>query len=163
MEGFFQIANYFMPKRNILPLAASANCDKNDEAILFLGAPASGRTALSVATNDFYVGDTHQGWSPDGIFNLYGGVYPKLNTLEDQNMLKAISFGTVVENASFYKGTRQINFKDNSLSKNARASLANSCMPNAKQPAMCGHPAHIIFLVNDPSGVFPAVAKLSPD
>jgi phosphoenolpyruvate carboxykinase (ATP) len=163
MEGFFNIANYYMPKRNILPLAASANCDEAGNGMLFLGAPASGRTALSVNTSKHYIGDTHQGWSPDGIFNLYGGVYPKINTISCNKLLSAIRFGAVVENANFFPGTREIDYHDTEISTNARASIPNSYMANVRQPEMCGHPTNIVYLVNDPDGVFPVVSKLTPE
>jgi phosphoenolpyruvate carboxykinase (ATP) len=152
-----------MPKRNILPLAASANRDEYGQTTLFLGGLLSGRTALSVGTGTSYIGDAHHGWSQEGIFNLVGGMYPRINNLEDENLLKAIKFGAVVENADFYKNTRLINFKGTQKSKNSRVCIPNSYIPNAHDPAIGGHPSHIIFLVNDPSGLLPAAAKLTPE
>jgi len=73
-------------------------------------------------------------------------------------------FGAVLENILFYDDrNRVVNYHDISLTENTRASYPLEFIPNAKIPAVGGHPKNIIFLTCDAFGVLPPVAKLTPE
>jgi phosphoenolpyruvate carboxykinase (ATP) len=56
-----------------------------------------------------------------------------------------------------------VNFDDDSLTENTRASYPIEFIPNAKIPCLGGHPSNIIFLTCDAFGVLPPVSKLTSD
>ena len=69
-----------------------------------------------------------------------------------------------MENILFYDDrNRVVNYHDISLTENTRASYPLEFIPNAKIPAVGGHPKNIIFLTCDAFGVLPPVAKLTPE
>lgn len=72
-------------------------------------------------------------------------------------------FGAILENVMFYPETRDVNYSDSSLTQNTRGSFPLNFMPNAKLPAVGGHPNNIIFLTCDTKGVFPPVSLLDDE
>src|SRR6185436_10455825 len=57
--------------------------------------------------------------------------------------------------------TREVNYRDASLTENTRVCYPIEYIPNAKIPCHGGHPRHIILLTCDAFGVLPPVSKLT--
>lgn len=103
--------------------------------------------------------------SDDGIFNIEGGCYAHcvgLDAHHEPDIFNAIQFGSVLENVKFYDNIhREVDYNDTSLTPNTRCAYPLEFMPNAKIPAMGGHPKNIIFLTCDSNGVLPPVSQLN--
>lgn len=131
------------------------------------GLSATGKTALGLRSSKRrIIGDDEICWSDNGIFNIEGGVYAKIDNLKKEaepEIFNSIKFGSIVENASFAPGTRNINFADLSITPNARTSFPLSFLPNAHLPAVGPHPKNIIFLTCDTKGVLPPISKLTKE
>lgn len=165
-KGVFTIMNYLMPKKGHLPLHSSCNVGKNGDVCLFFGLSGTGKTTLSAEGDRELIGDDEHVWTHNGIFNIEGGCYAKCINLSKENepdIYNAIRFGSVLENIGFYKGTRDVNFADGSITENTRASYPLQYISNARMPAVCGHPKNIVFLTADAFSVFPPVSKLTPE
>ena len=91
------------------------------------GVIGTGKTALSLrAKNCKIIGDDEICWGPKGVFNLEGGCYAKINNLVrevEPEISNSIQFGSLIENANFYRGSREINFNDTTLTEHARTSF----------------------------------------
>ena len=94
---------------------------------LLISAPSSGtgKTTLSSDPDRILVGDDEHGWSDDGIFNFEGGCYAKtinLSADSEPEIFKTTSmFATLIENIVYDKKTKELDFKDDSLTANMRA------------------------------------------
>jgi phosphoenolpyruvate carboxykinase (ATP) len=75
----------------------------------------------------------------------------------------AIKFGAVLENVTYDKQSREVDFDDSSITQNGRVSYPLEHIENAKIPAVCGHPTNVIMLTCDAFGVLPPVSKLTPE
>ncbi len=71
------------------------------------------------------------------------------------------SLGALVENVTFYPGTRRINFDDASITENTRAAYPLSYIEGAILPSVAPHPSHIFLLTADAFGVLPPIARLT--
>jgi ATP-dependent phosphoenolpyruvate carboxykinase len=165
-KGVFTIMNYLMPKKGHLPLHSSCNVGKNGDVCLFFGLSGTGKTALSAVGDRELIGDDEHVWTNKGVFNIEGGCYAKcvgLSPEKEPEIYNAIKFGTVLENVGMDDHTREINFHDISITENTRASYPLQYIPNAKLPAVCGHPKNIVFLTCDAFSVLPPVSKLTPE
>jgi phosphoenolpyruvate carboxykinase (ATP) len=165
-KGVFTIMNYLMPKKGHLPLHSSCNVGKNGDVCLFFGLSGTGKTALSAVGDRELIGDDEHVWSHKGVFNIEGGCYAKcigLTPEKEPEIYNAIKFGTVLENVGLDDHTREVNFNDISITENTRASYPLEFIPNAKLPAVTGHPKNIIFLTCDAFSVLPPVSKLTPE
>lgn len=165
-KGVFTIMNYLMPKKGHLPLHSSCNVGKSGDVCLFFGLSGTGKTALSAVGDRELIGDDEHVWTDKGVFNIEGGCYAKcvgLSPEKEPEIYNAIKFGTVLENVGFDEHTREINFHDISITENTRASYPLEYIPNAKLPAICGHPKNIVFLTCDAFSVLPPVSKLTPE
>ncbi len=97
---------------------------------------------------------------------MEGGCYAKINSLSKEiepEVYNSIQFGTLVENAGFYRGTREINFNDLTITSNARSCFPLEYLPQAEIPAIGPHPKNVIFLTCDTKGVLPPVARLTKE
>jgi phosphoenolpyruvate carboxykinase (ATP) len=127
------------------------------------GLSGTGKTALALHKEFKLIGDEELCWGPEGLFGVEGGCYAKtisLNEESEPEIYRAMKFGTILENVSFYPGTRDVNYNDASLTQNTRGSFPLSYLPNVKFPAIGDHPNNIIFLTCDTKGVLPPVAML---
>jgi phosphoenolpyruvate carboxykinase (ATP) len=127
----------------------------------------TGKTTLSADPNRGLIGDDEHGWSDRGVFNFEGGCYAKTIRLTHENEPEiygaTLRFGTVLENVILHEHTREIDFDDDSITENTRASYPIHFIPGAVIPGQGGHPKDVVFLAADAFGVFPPISRLTPD
>ncbi|HWO25428.1 MAG TPA: phosphoenolpyruvate carboxykinase (ATP) [Kofleriaceae bacterium] len=165
-KGVFTIMNYLMPKQGVLSMHCSATQarDGSDTSILF-GLSGTGKTTLSADPKRLLVGDDEHCWSDTGIFNIEGGCYAKVIKLskeQEPDIWSSLCFGAVLENVVYEQTSHVVDYDNTSLTENTRGSYILDTIPNAKLPAVAGHPKNVIFLTADAFGVLPPVAKLTP-
>jgi phosphoenolpyruvate carboxykinase (ATP) len=164
-KGVFTIMNYLMPKQGVLSMHCSATQarDGADTSILF-GLSGTGKTTLSADPKRLLIGDDEHCWTDQGVFNIEGGCYAKVIDLskeQEPDIWNALTFGSVLENVVYDPMTRAVDYKDVTITQNTRGSYILDTIPNAKLPAVGGHPKNVIFLTCDAFGVLPPVAKLT--
>ena len=166
-KGIFGIMHYYMPKRGALSMHASANEGRDGDVTLLFGLSGTGKTTLSTDPHRALIGDDEHVWTDRGVFNVEGGCYAKCVNLsrdKEPEIYDAIKFGAIVENVRYKPNEpRSINFDDTTLTENTRVCYPLESIPQAKLPAIGGHPKNIIFLTCDANGVLPPVAKLTKE
>lgn len=165
-KGVFTIMNYLMPRQGVLSMHCSATQarDGSDTSVLF-GLSGTGKTTLSADPKRLLIGDDEHCWSNEGIFNIEGGCYAKVIDLsreQEPDIWNALQFGAVLENVVYEPESRIVDYKNTTITQNTRGSYTLDVIPNAKLPAVGGHPKNVIFLTADAFGVLPPVAKISP-
>ena len=163
-KGLFGVMHYYMPKRGVLSMHASANeGPKGDISILF-GLSGTGKTTLSADPHRYLLGDDEHCWTDNGIFNIEGGCYAKcidLSVEKEPEIFNAIKFGSVLENVAFKTTSRrEVDYSNVRLTENTRCAYPLEYIPGAKIPAVGGHPKNIFYLVCDAYGVLPPISKL---
>ena len=165
-KGVFTIMHYLMPKRGVLSMHCSANEDRDGDVSLFFGLSGTGKTTLSADPGRMLIGDDEHCWSDEGIFNIEGGCYAKcihLSEEKEPQIYRAIRFGTVLENTVQDPLSRDVDYSDDALTENTRASYPIEFISNAKVPCVGAHPKNIVLLTCDAFGVLPPVSKLTPE
>ena len=165
-KGVFTVMNYIMPKQRVLSMHCSANEGDGEDVSLFFGLSGTGKTTLSADPRRRLIGDDEHCWTADGIFNIEGGCYAKcihLSAEREPEIFQAIRFGTVLENVVLESGSRVVEYDNNSITENTRASYPIEYISNAKIPCIGAHPDNIIFLTCDAFGVLPPVSRLTPE
>ena len=165
-KGVFTIMNYIMPKKGVMSMHCSCNEGAGEDVSLFFGLSGTGKTTLSADTNRKLIGDDEHCWTDKGVFNIEGGCYAKtvdLSAEGEPEIFQAIQYGTVLENVVFDEVDHKPDYTDTSITENTRAAYPLEYIPNAKIPAVGGHPKNIIFLTCDAYGVFPPVSELTPE
>jgi phosphoenolpyruvate carboxykinase (ATP) len=165
-KGVFTIMNYLMPKRGVLSMHCSATQarDGSDTSILF-GLSGTGKTTLSADPKRLLIGDDEHCWSDQGVFNIEGGCYAKVIKLsreQEPDIWNSLTFGAVLENVVYEPMSHLVDYDNTSITENTRGSYILDGIPNAKLPAVAGHPRNVIFLTADAFGVLPPVSKLTP-
>ena len=163
-KSIFSMMNYFMTKRDVLPMHGAANIDKHGHTALFFGLSGTGKTTLSADPERSLIGDDEHGWSEDGIFNFEGGCYAKtihLSAEHEPQIWSALRFGSLLENVILAPDTRIPDYDDGSLTENTRAAYPLNYIPNCSVSGVGSHPKTIIFLTADAFGVLPPIAKLT--
>jgi phosphoenolpyruvate carboxykinase (ATP) len=163
-KGVFTIMNYLLPKRGILSMHASANEGKHGDVSVFFGLSGTGKTTLSADPERALIGDDEHAWTDSGIFNIEGGCYAKaigLTREQEPEIYDAIRFGAILENVGYDERTRHVDYNDTSITENTRLAYPLEFIPNAKIPAVGGHPTNIVMLTCDAFGVLPPVSKLT--
>lgn len=129
------------------------------------GLSATGKTALGLRSSTRkIIGDDETCWSDNGLFNIEGGCYAKIVNLDknvEPEIYDSIGYGSIVENASFFPSSREINFSDVTITPNARTAFPLNFLKNVHLPAISSHPTNIVFLTCDTKGVLPPVARLT--
>jgi phosphoenolpyruvate carboxykinase (ATP) len=165
-KGIFTVMHYLMPKRGILSLHSGCNVGKDDDVSLFFGLSGTGKTTLSTDPQRPLIGDDEHCWGDNGVFNIEGGCYAKCIGLKRQSepeIYKAIRFGSVLENVVFDENTREVDFDNNAVTENTRASYPIEYIDNARIPCMGPHPSNLILLCCDAFGVLPPVSRLTKE
>jgi len=146
-------------------LHASANEGQKGDVTLLFGLSGTGKTTLSADPKRKLIGDDEHCWTPTGVFNIEGGCYAKcvdLTREKEPEIYDAIKFGAVLENVLFKdEHTREVDYKDISITENTRCSYPLEFIHSSKIPAIGGHPKNIFFLTCDAYGVLPPVSKLT--
>jgi len=159
-KSVFSYLNYMYPIKEIFPMHCAAST-MGDKVGLFFGLSGTGKTTLSMDPSLDLVGDDEHAWTNQGIFNMENCSYAKVNGIDQEHdpiMWRALVPYTVVENM-VVKDT--MDFKDESVSSNIRATLSLSSIDRYNQSGKAGHPSVIFFLSADAWGVLPPVAKLT--
>jgi len=165
-KGIFTIMHYFMPKRGILSLHSGCNVGKQMDVSLFFGLSGTGKTTLSTDPVRPLIGDDEHCWSQHGVFNIEGGCYAKcigLKETQEPEIWKAIRFGCILENVVFDENTRKVDFENNAVTENTRASYPINFIDNARIPCVGPHPKNLILLCCDAFGVLPPISRLTKE
>ena len=165
-KSVFTVLNFLLPQKGVLPMHCSVNVSRYQNApTVFFGLSGTGKTTLSSDEGSWFIGDDEHGWSDNGLFNFEGGCYAKtirLSPRDEPIIYNACHrFGTILENVKVEKGT--VDFDDNSLTENTRASYPLAFIDNLWGTPACDHPTNIIMLTCDAYGVLPPVSRLEPD
>jgi phosphoenolpyruvate carboxykinase (ATP) len=166
-KAMFTVMNYLLPKQGVLSMHCSANIGTDGDTALFFGLSGTGKTTLSADPERGLIGDDEHGWSEHGVFNFEGGCYAKVINLSKENEPDIFAttemFGTILENVVLEPGTRKVEFADQSITENTRASYPLHYIRNHVPSGRGNHPQHVVFLTADAFGVLPPVAKLTPE
>ncbi|WP_316014747.1 phosphoenolpyruvate carboxykinase [Roseobacter sp. HKCCA0434] len=167
-KSVFTLLNYLLPEKGVMPMHCSANHAQKDahDVAVFFGLSGTGKTTLSADPGRVLIGDDEHGWSDTGTFNFEGGCYAKtigLSAEAEPEIYNTTSmFGTVIENMVFDPHTKELDFKDDSLTPNMRCAYPLDYIPNASETARGGMPRHVVMLTCDAFGVLPPIARLTP-
>lgn len=165
-KSIFTILNYELPMKDVLPMHCAANRGRSSakDVVLFFGLSGTGKTSLSADPERDLLGDDEHGWGPRGVFNFEGGYYAKCIRLDPGNepeIWDAIRFGTLLENVVMDDRTRMIDFNDEGLTENTRATYPLTHIPRSILAGTVTHPHTIFFLTADAFGVLPPISQLS--
>lgn len=167
-KSVFTLLNYLLPEKGVMSMHCSANhaVGNPEETAVFFGLSGTGKTTLSTDPNRVLIGDDEHGWSARGTFNIEGGCYAKTIDLtpESEPDIYATTqkFATVIENMVYDDETKELDFKDSSLTPNMRCSYPLNYISNASETGLGGYPKNIIMLTCDAFGVLPPISKLTP-
>jgi phosphoenolpyruvate carboxykinase (ATP) len=166
-KAIFTVMNYLLPKEGVLSMHCSANVGKAGDTALFFGLSGTGKTTLSADPDRWLIGDDEHGWSEEGVFNFEGGCYAKVINLSEEGepdiYRTTQMFGTVLENVVLEPHTRRVDFANQSITENTRASYPLHYIRNIVPTGRGGHPRNVVFLTADAFGVLPPIARLTPD
>jgi phosphoenolpyruvate carboxykinase (ATP) len=166
-KSIFSVLNHRLPDAGVLPMHCSANVGPDGDVALFFGLSGTGKTTLSADASRGLIGDDEHGWSDDGVFNFEGGCYAKTIRLSPEGEPEIYQatqmFGTILENVILDEDTREIDFDDDAITQNTRASYPIHYIPNAVLPSRAGHPSTVVFLTADAFGVLPPISRLTPE
>lgn len=165
-KSAFTLCNFALPKYDILPMHSSANCkvDGQSSCVLF-GLSGTGKTTLSADPHRYLIGDDEIVWSNRGLSNLEGGCYAKLIHLDprkEPEIYRAANRPqSILENVVFNPDTREVDFDDDSITENTRASYSIKALKEVfDQSVEAQSPQCVVFLTADAFGALPAVARL---
>ncbi|MDQ3812080.1 MAG: phosphoenolpyruvate carboxykinase (ATP) [Chloroflexota bacterium] len=166
-KSIFTVMNYLMPKQGVLSMHCSANMGPRGDTALFFGLSGTGKTTLSADPERRLIGDDEHGWSEDGVFNFEGGCYAKVINLsaegEPDIYRTTQMFGTILENVVLDPNMKTVDFANQSITENTRASYPLHYIPNHVPEGRGDHPRNVVFLTADAFGVLPPIARLTPE
>lgn len=166
-KAMFTVMNYLLPAQGVLSMHCSANIGPDGDTALFFGLSGTGKTTLSADPDRALIGDDEHGWSADGIFNFEGGCYAKVINLSAESEPDIFAttqmFGTILENVKLNEPARTVDFGNQSITENTRASYPLHYIANHVPSGRGGHPRNVVFLSADAFGVLPPISKLTPE
>jgi phosphoenolpyruvate carboxykinase (ATP) len=166
-KSMFTVMNYLLPKQGVLSMHCSANIGPTGDTALFFGLSGTGKTTLSADPERGLIGDDEHGWSENGTFNFEGGCYAKVINLSKEQEPDIFAttemFGTILENVVLEPGTKKVDFSNQSITENTRASYPLHYIRNHVPSGKGTHPKHVVFLTADAFGVLPPIAKLTKE
>ncbi len=166
-KSIFSVLNYLLPQKGVLSMHCSANVGKAGDVALFFGLSGTGKTTLSSDPERLLIGDDEHGWGDDGVFNFEGGCYAKVihlrKDLEPIIWQACRHFGTILENVAIDTQTRRVDYDDSGLTENTRAAYPIGFLDKTIPEGRAGHPENVFFLTADAFGIFPPIARLSPE
>ena len=165
-KSVFSVLNYLLPERGVLPMHCSANVGRRGDTALFFGLSGTGKTTLSADPRRHLIGDDEHGWSDHGVFNFEGGCYAKvirISPAAEPQIVRAVRFGSILENVIVDPWTRAIDYDDDTITENTRATYPVAHIRGHVPSGMGGHPRNVVFLTCDASGVLPPIARLTPE
>ena len=166
-KAMFTVMNYLLPKAGVLSMHCSANLGPAGDTALFFGLSGTGKTTLSADPARELIGDDEHGWSEEGTFNFEGGCYAKVINLsaegEPDIYRTTQMFGTILENVVLEPNGRKVEFENQSITENTRASYPLDYIRNHVPSGRGGHPRNVVFLTADAFGVLPPIAKLTKE
>jgi len=166
-KAMFTVMNYLLPKAGVLSMHCSANIGPAGDTALFFGLSGTGKTTLSADPERELIGDDEHGWSAEGTFNFEGGCYAKVVNLsaegEPDIYQTTQMFGTILENVVLEPNERRVDFADQSITENTRASYPLPYIRHHVPGGRGGHPTNILFLTADAFGVLPPIARLTKE
>jgi phosphoenolpyruvate carboxykinase (ATP) len=166
-KAMFTVMNYLLPRAGVLSMHCSANIGEAGDTALFFGLSGTGKTTLSADPTRGLIGDDEHGWSGEGTFNFEGGCYAKVINLsaegEPDIFQTTQMFGTILENVVLDPNGRKVEFENQSITENTRASYPLHYISNHVPSGRGGHPKNVVFLTADAFGVLPPIAKLTKE
>ncbi|WP_185851526.1 phosphoenolpyruvate carboxykinase (ATP) [Blattabacterium cuenoti] len=167
-KSIFSVLNFILPTyKNVFPMHCAANVGihKKDTA-LFFGLSGTGKTTISSGDkNRKLIGDDEHGWTYDNIiFNFEGGCYAKILGISKEKepmIYHAIKKGAMLENVVFKKGTKEVDYFNDSITQNMRISYPIFFVKNIEKKLLSSNIRNIFFLTYDAFGVLPPIAKLN--
>jgi phosphoenolpyruvate carboxykinase (ATP) len=168
-KSVFSALNYYLPRRGVLSMHASANIGREGpsagKSAVFFGLSGTGKTTLSADPERLLIGDDEHGWCDDGIFNFEGGCYAKVINLSPEHepdIHRAVhTFGAMLENVAFDARTREVDFYDDNITENTRGAYPIAFIPNHAPEGKGGHPTDVVMLTADAFGVLPPISRLN--
>ncbi|HYH57158.1 MAG TPA: phosphoenolpyruvate carboxykinase (ATP), partial [Anseongella sp.] len=163
-KAVFSVLNFLLPRRGVLPMHCAANAGEKGDTAIFFGLSGTGKTTLSADPARRLIGDDEHGWETGGLFNFEGGCYAKCAGLSEEKepqIYRAIRFGSLLENTSFFGNSRETDFSDTSKTENSRTAYPLTYIARAASPSRGDHPRNIFFLTADAFGVLPPISRLT--
>ncbi|WP_185852101.1 phosphoenolpyruvate carboxykinase (ATP) [Blattabacterium cuenoti] len=166
-KSIFSVLNFILPiYKNVFPMHCAANVGKHKkDTALFFGLSGTGKTTISNDINRNLVGDDEHGWTYDNIvFNFEGGCYAKILGISQKNepmIYHAIRKGAMLENVTFKKETKEVDFLNDSITQNMRISYPIYFIKNIEEKLLSSNIRNIFFLTYDAFGVLPPISKLN--
>ncbi|HEX6226825.1 MAG TPA: phosphoenolpyruvate carboxykinase (ATP) [Chryseolinea sp.] len=165
-KGVFTVLNYLLPlNHGILSMHCSANTGPDNDTAIYFGLSGTGKTTLSTDVERKLIGDDEHGWDSSAVFNFEGGCYAKCINLtidKEPGIFKAIRTGALLENVTFFPHTSTVDYENTTITENSRVSYPIHFIDNITVPSMGEVPKNIFFLTCDATGIFPPVARLTP-